>query len=67
MPRGIDTSHDPNRRADQEGITNRVLGRYNAGGSSSTRYWSHPDEDLEQDRIERKQEQYREEGWDWGV
>jgi hypothetical protein len=33
-----------------------------------------PDEDIdpemydpEQERIERKQEQYREEGWDWGI
>jgi hypothetical protein len=33
--------------------------------SDWSRYWSHPDP--EEERIERKQEQYREEGPDWGL
>ena len=51
MPRGRDRRNDPDNDLTREAIENR--------------YFSH--EDPEQERIERKQEQYREEGPDWGI
>jgi hypothetical protein len=63
---------DANRYPDSE-VEGRPAGAYqrrtvsNYTDPEGNRYWSHPDEDLAQERIERKQEQYREEGSDWGI